>query len=408
MDNCSLPNDTLSGNLSNISWNCSSELNASLPYAAGDIAPSSGLVYHVASRAFFAVMGIMMVLGNGLVISSVRKMGKQRQALHYWIANVALADGMVGILLIIDFTTYLALLDGEWLCRGQMTVLTVTVGCSGTSSLVMSAISFINIKQATTLNLGKKTRSIVTITEITGVWAFFFIVFGIGLTYVDGTAVYIIGTCALTNGLFSKPFVLFVIIIMNVLTTGIIFFQIQIYIIVKKHFKDMVSKGVIPKAKDRIQDKVTLKTLSALVDTSAPKPKMSSTTEGVLSHKGNLDHGTASSTTGAIAEVKSEQVKKRGQGNVQTASMYENRKAQVVNLAKLVTLVVGIFVICWLPCSLGYLFFVLCIDQESCSKYDYYIWTTSCVLMFNSLMNPILYAIKSPEFRTSFKRTFIC
>ncbi|XP_075677382.1 5-hydroxytryptamine receptor-like [Dermatophagoides pteronyssinus] len=69
--------------------------------------------------------------------------------------------------------------------------------------------------------------------------------------------------------------------------------------------------------------------------------------------------------------------------------------------AKILAIITGIFVICWLP------FFVMALVMPLCkncqpSKYTFsiFLWLGYC----NSLLNPIIYTIFSPDFRNGFRR----
>ena len=350
-----------------------------------------------------------MVFANGAVILSVCKMGKERRPLHLWIANLGITDAVTGVTLVIRSAMELAFPGNEVLCHVLVIIGTAAIGCSGSSALAMSAISFYNIKQATTLTFGKKTTPAVTMARITGIWAFFLISYSLEFIHLDISKNHVREPCII-NSVFSKPILLYMFILMNIITAGIVFFQVRIYVIVKQHFRNMVSLGVIlkSKTKDNLQNKEMVETVSAKIDTP-PAQISCSTSERVLANDDDSKFGEtrACSSGKAIVEIESEKKEKVSEQIVPKASLYETRKAQILNLAKIVTIVVSLFVICWLPCSLGFLLHVLC-NNQMCSHYDDYFSITTTVLLLNSLMNPIVYTFKSPEIRKSFKRILHC
>ena len=366
---------------------------------------------YVVRHGVQALLGVLMVLANGVVIFSVCKMGKQRRPLHLWIANLAITDAVTGVALVIKTAMELAFPGNKVLCRVLFIIGTASIGCSGSSALAMSVISFYNIKQATTLTFGKKTTPGVTMARIAGIWAFFLISCSLEFTYVDSSKDHGKKDCILASGTFSKAFILYVFTLMSIITAGIVLFQVRIYVIVKQHFRNMVSKGVIlkMKTKDNVRNKETVETISAKIDTASTQI-MCSTSDRVLPYDADSkpDNLVRAGTSGmATGDIKGKQKGKVLEEIVPKPSLYETRKAQIVKLAKLVSIVVVLFVICWLPCSLGFLFYLLCNDQM-CSFYDIYYQTTGIIMFLNSLMNPILYTFKSPEIRESLRRILHC
>ena len=335
MNNFSLSNSTCSSNLSNTTWNCTALNTSMFASNATTSAHASYVVRHVVQ----ALLGVMMVVANGVVIVSVCKMGKQRRPLHLWIANLAVADAVTGVTLIIKLIMAFAFPGNKVLCRVLFIIVTASIGCSGSSALAMSALSFYNIKQATTMTLGKKTSPGVTMAMITGIWAFFLISYSLEFTYLDSTKDHVKKECILTGDVISKQFILYIFILMNIITTGIVFIQVSIYVIVKRHFRNMVSLGVIlkMKTKDNLRNKETVETVSAKIDTDS-KHITCTTCEIVLANDADSKLGDLERTGSfrqSIGEIKCEQKGNVSEEIVPKASLYDTSPAGSLLAVKL-------------------------------------------------------------------------
>ncbi|RWS06293.1 5-hydroxytryptamine receptor-like isoform X2 [Dinothrombium tinctorium] len=72
--------------------------------------------------------------------------------------------------------------------------------------------------------------------------------------------------------------------------------------------------------------------------------------------------------------------------------------------AKILMIITGAFVCCWLP------FFILAILMPICPECNFNRFFTICLWLgyMNSTINPILYTFFSPDFRTAFKKILLC
>ena len=67
--------------------------------------------------------------------------------------------------------------------------------------------------------------------------------------------------------------------------------------------------------------------------------------------------------------------------------------------AKTLLIVMGTFILCWLPHFIG----MTCLLFESCNWPDEFFATTTCLAMFNSGCNPIIYGVLNKRFRQTYK-----
>ncbi|XP_054708342.1 5-hydroxytryptamine receptor 2A-like [Uloborus diversus] len=92
---------------------------------------------------------------------------------------------------------------------------------------------------------------------------------------------------------------------------------------------------------------------------------------------------------------KEQVLKKRRRGNIRSK---RERKA-----AKTLTVITGVFVICWLPFFTMALLMPLCEEcQPSNAVFSFALWLGYA----NSMLNPIIYTVFSPDFRMAFKQLF--
>ncbi|RWS00174.1 5-hydroxytryptamine receptor-like protein [Dinothrombium tinctorium] len=85
----------------------------------------------------------------------------------------------------------------------------------------------------------------------------------------------------------------------------------------------------------------------------------------------------------------------------ETANTRENREKKA---AKILTIITGVFVVCWLPFFVATLMMPLCPKCVNMHLFSFFLWLG----WTNSTLNPIIYTIFSPEFRRAFQKMLTC
>ncbi|KPM03922.1 5-hydroxytryptamine receptor 1D-like protein [Sarcoptes scabiei] len=85
-----------------------------------------------------------------------------------------------------------------------------------------------------------------------------------------------------------------------------------------------------------------------------------------------------------------------------TLTIITGKSKILCNRLKIVFLLLGVFIICWLPFFVMALVMPLCGDRCHINKYlfDFFVWLGWA----NSTLNPFLYTIFSPDFRNAFQK----
>ena len=87
----------------------------------------------------------------------------------------------------------------------------------------------------------------------------------------------------------------------------------------------------------------------------------------------------------------------------------ERSKKRTRTVTKLVTLIISVFIVCWLPHWTLQVYLISAIPRSGLARYLIYLFQASTVLSYaNSMVNPIIYAFTNRGFRDAFMAVFHC
>ncbi|XP_054841600.1 adrenocorticotropic hormone receptor [Eublepharis macularius] len=72
------------------------------------------------------------------------------------------------------------------------------------------------------------------------------------------------------------------------------------------------------------------------------------------------------------------------------------------------TILLGVFLCCWAPFVLHMLLMTFCTLNPYCVCYQSIFHVNGLLIMCNAVIDPMIYAFRSPELRSTFKRLFCC
>ncbi|XP_029446782.1 adrenocorticotropic hormone receptor [Rhinatrema bivittatum] len=72
------------------------------------------------------------------------------------------------------------------------------------------------------------------------------------------------------------------------------------------------------------------------------------------------------------------------------------------------TILLGVFICCWAPFILHLLLVTFCPHNPYCACYISIFNVNGTLIMCNSVIDPLIYAFRSPELRTTFRKMFCC
>ncbi|XP_040851018.1 adrenocorticotropic hormone receptor [Ochotona curzoniae] len=72
------------------------------------------------------------------------------------------------------------------------------------------------------------------------------------------------------------------------------------------------------------------------------------------------------------------------------------------------TILLGVFIFCWAPFILHVLLMTFCPDNPYCVCYMSLFQVNGLLIMCNAIVDPFIYAFRSPEFRNAFRKTILC
>ena len=406
------PNDTnaTADVINNSTTNCTTDTDAT---------PASSTEVFI--TAIQGVVAVIMIFANCMVIASIWRMRKRNSSFHLWMAQLAVADAGVGVLILIRIVDTMLSIDNELLCRFSMALWCCSLQASATGLLAMSIRTYVDIKRASALKL-TKTPKYVTILQIIAVWLVCIIFYGISFS-IDADLPISRVECSALNGMFSTTSLLISILVVFLDMLGITYFQVQTLQTVKNHFKNMVDKGILKvdhseKRKGReedddegeIQEKKNrnnhgLMTISSMVEMHLPIA-IFSCQRGIVNVERGRTGLNSLPTSRQWHFIPATNNIKQGSNLKLKQSLFMKRQAQILRLSKLTTIIVILFGVCWLPSAINVIVFFFCTDKDrvTCTIPENIRSISATLLTLNSLMNALVYTFKSPEIRSEMKQ----
>ncbi|KAM4704996.1 adrenocorticotropic hormone receptor [Rhinophrynus dorsalis] len=95
---------------------------------------------------------------------------------------------------------------------------------------------------------------------------------------------------------------------------------------------------------------------------------------------------------------------------IASLSVQWNSVQQRANMKGAITLTIllGVFICCWSPFILHLLLYAFCPHNPYCSCYISILNVNGTLMLCNSLIDPLIYAFRSPELRSTFKKMLCC
>ncbi|XP_034233227.1 octopamine receptor beta-3R-like isoform X2 [Thrips palmi] len=118
------------------------------------------------------------------------------------------------------------------------------------------------------------------------------------------------------------------------------------------------------------------------------------------SSAGSTTYGTTNITTAITAKAAAMELNVNGTTVRQQSWRTEHKAARTLGI------IMGTFMLCWLPFFLWYVITTLC--GEACPSPDMVVAVLFWIGYFNSALNPLIYAYFNRDFREAFKNTLQC
>ena len=370
---------------------------------------STSVVLSLTSQACIAVANFF---ANSLIMAAIIRMRSRRTSIHLWMFHLAMADAAMGVALIVRFVMELTSVQSETLCKVLMVLTVASIECSMSGLLAMSVRAYLVIGSMARAGTHTAPSGLPTMLQCGAIWCLWLAYTIVSCTIPSRQNRVTLGTgCHISNGMFDANllFGLCVILFLSILVIAA--FQFGVLYRVRKHTHHMLSSGVLTKpdsAKPRHQSAWSSKTrddISITRDEPSHEGKHVATDSCV-----EMTHFECHVNERKISSIDSIISGKKAAGNSRggTRAAYDARVRQMMRLATLTTFVVVLFIVCWLPIGILLTVYAFCSTAEHCPVDEKMILTSAAVMSLHSLVNAIIYAAKSREFRRYFKRSLCC
>ena len=375
----SIPNTTMNDSLPN---------NTSVTYSD----TSNDQLRKLLIQGSQGVLALLIIFANVLILVSLKQMGKKRLSIHLWLGLLAVTDFSVGLTFGTRFVMDLTISDNETLCRICLTAFVITVGTAASTSLAMSIKTYIVIRKVSTPMPNAFTNTRSTYFQIISVCIIWIVIGTVGSIITLETSEYKPG-CRLANGMLDKAFILFLSIAAFAHVVGIALCQFGIFYKVKEHTTSMVSTVL---ATETNIDVATVSMPSQHCD------QMEKVNEAFEKEEaGDFCGSSNEKSLGRMGTIRtSENVSRR-------CHMKDKLRSRILHITKLTSTVVILFTCCWTPFGITTMMHASCF-LDKCPDYNQWILITATFLALNSLINVVVYAFKSKEFRGLFKIIICC
>ena len=352
-----------------------------------------------ASQGF---LGIIILFANLLTIAAVKRLGRERLPIHFWIAHVASADAMVGLVLILKFIINVTYPESDAFCRIIFTISTASYGSSITGLAVMSILCYMNVRSPI---VRPKPPTWKTLVRISAIWFVWLIIAALGRTLnLSGSE--IIPRCVVRNGMFDKYFIfsLSVIVFLHMVVIG--YFQIKLFLEVKSHVVKMAANNImLPTRRPSIQ--VREESPSKTSGQVSPQSQVNTIADG-LTPGCTVSTEITSNRSARMEEANGVPMSEPNNSLPKNESiLYEIWRERVHKLGKVTSIIVGLFTICWLPYAMLSVAAIVC-DEKDCPLLKSLHPLGGISNAMNCLINVLVYSIKSAEFRSHFKKFLKC
>ncbi|XP_031786898.1 tyramine receptor 1 isoform X2 [Nasonia vitripennis] len=390
--------------------------------SAGEVDTGSTLPFWEAALAtlILSFLIISTILGNALVILSVFTYRPLRIVQNFFIVSLAVADLAVAILVMPFNVAYLIL--GKWIFGIHLCKLWLTcdVLCCTASILNLCAIALDRFWAITDpINYAQKRTLKRVLGTIAGVWVLSGAISSPPLAgWNDWPEELEPGTpCQLTR---RKGYVVYSALgsfFVPLLIMSLVY--LEIFLATRRRLRERAKQsrlGPMPSGlrKDTDDNEESVSSETNHNEKSTPrsqaKPSLvdDEPTEAQLGTTPPKASGPGSSSRGSGTTNAGPQARQGGPGTATTSTVYQFiEERQRISLSKerraarTLGVIMGVFVVCWLPFFLMYVILPFCL---SCCPSERLVYFITWLGYINSALNPLIYTIFNLDYRRAFRR----